>query len=77
MVADVSKQIKQPVQLGTSIKSEMEISSYADDDDYDDDDDGNGNDNGVREDDAECKEFVENVERNCDEAHPVEIVSDL
>lgn len=58
---DVRNQIKPPVQLRSPIKSVIQTSSNDDDDD---------------DDDGDCKELVENVERNFVETQ-TETVSDL
>lgn len=76
MVVDVSNQMKPPVQFGSPIKKDTQNSSNEDDDEVDDDDDDD-EDNVVREGDGECKEFVENVKRNCDKTHANESVLDL
>lgn len=49
---DVCNQIKPPVQLRSSIKTEIQTSSNDDDDDD------------VKGDDSDCKEFDENVKHN-------------
>ncbi len=72
--SDVRNEVKPPVQLKSSIRSEIQTSSNDDDDDDDDDDD---EDNDIRE--GDCKECLEDVVRqnNYDKIQPEESVTDL